>query len=644
MIWFFTTRGVVTFNDRVFGNDCMFIQQDTAAMFVSLKGRKFAHDFQVGQWLELGGPFQPGKNIPTINPLAITELGRCPLPAPSLQVVQFPVPGNRDGRWTEVRGVVHAVNSNGTVVLEASGGPLSAWIGKTSREDLTRYIDAEARLRGVLTLTLQDAPLLLVPSPSFVEMEQAAPQDSFSVPIRLASNIFENAEASVPHRIRLTGHVTFVGIGLFFMQDTSGGVCVQPVEEQTLQIGQAVEVVGFPLANGPTRTLTEALVRPREGSRVLRPQKLNAGKAISFNQSGALVQLNASLIARRFRGGSQIFELQEKQRVFEAELPIGRLPAFAPGSRLQLSGVCDFVTVTPAASEAVAVESPSSGALKLWLRSPADVVLLSRPPWWTWRRAAMLFGTLLTVLALSLLRIHLLRRRLERHLAFSRQILESQESERHRIAANLHDSLGQNLLLIKNQARLAMQQATDESILHRRLGEISGCASQAIDEVREITHALRPYQLDRLGLTQAIRAVVNRAAENTSILFASHADDIDGLFDKESEIQLYRIVQEAVNNILKHSAASEAVVVVKKLEATISLSIRDNGRGFDAGAPRPFDSQDVGHGVTGIKERVRILGGMFAIDSRPGQGTSLNIEIPIPVSKHETRSETINRG
>jgi len=524
-------------------------------------------------------------------------------------------------------------------VLVSSGGPLSVWIGKTSPDALSQCVDAKLRVRGVLSLTIQEAPLLLVPSTSFLEVAEEAPKDPFSVPTCLASNLFASeGKAATPHRVRLAGKVTFTGARSFFVQDSSGGVRAQLVDDGELQVGQSIEVVGFPAGNGLTRTLTEALARPAGAMRDVLPQKLDAGEGISFTQAGALVQISANLIAKRARDGSHVFELQEKQRAFEAELPVGELPSFAPGSRLQLSGVCDFVTVAPAASGGVAAESPSTGALKIWLRSPADVVLLSRPPWWSWRHTAALIGMLLAVLLVSLLRIHLLRRRLERQLAFSRQILQSQESERHRIAANLHDSLGQNLLVIKNQARLAMQPAADESVLRRRLDEISGCASQAIEEVREITHALRPYQLDRLGLTQAIRATINRAAENSSILFASHADDIEGLFDKESEIHIYRIVQEAVNNILKHSAATEAAVVVKKLAATVSISIRDNGRGFDTTTLHNSNSHDVGHGINGINERVRILGGTFLIDSRPDQGTSSSVEIPVipvPVSKHE---------
>ncbi len=633
MVGYYGTRGVVTFNDRVFGEDVMFVQEDNAALRVSLKDRNYGNRFEVGQWVDLGGNLQPGKNISILNPMAVTELGWHFMPEPLPAPVQFPVPANRDGRWTEVAGVVHAVNANGTLTLMASSGPLIVWVGKTSSAALERLVDARLRMRGVLSLTLQDLPILLVPSTRFVNVEREAPGDPFSLPTRLAGDLFSTApDGSSVHRVKLAGHITFADNSTLFLQDASAGVRVKLAELRTLAVGQAVEVVGFPSANGVMRTLTEALVRPVDGIRAVPPQQLDAGDGISFKYAGALVEIKANLFAQQNKNGRQVLELQEKQRIFEAELPPGStaLPAYAPGSRLQLSGVCDFATAAAVVAGGAADESPSVGALKILLRSPADVVRLSGPPWWTWKHTSVLVGGLLTVLVVSMLRIQLLRHRLDRQLAISRQMLEGQESERHRIAANLHDSLGQNLLVIKNQARLAMQPAADEALLRQRLDEISGCASQAIEEVREITHALRPYQLDRLGLTQTIRATVNRAAENSPVLFASHVDDIDGLLDKESEIHAYRIVQEAINNILKHSAATEATVVVKRLTATVSLSVRDNGRGFDPAAPHDPNRHDVGHGLSGIKERARILGGGFQLDARPGQGTTLTIEIPVP--------------
>src|SRR5262249_34328462 len=142
------------------------------------------------------------------------------------------------------------------------------------------------------------------------------------------------------------------------------------------------------------------------------------------------------------------------------------------------------------------------------------------------------------------------------------------------------------------------------------------------------------YQLDRLGLSQAIRAIVTRAAENSQISFASHVDDVDGLFNQESDIHVYRIVQESINNVLKHSGATEAAVVVKRQGETVSVSIRDNGRGFDTNLPPQNGRHESGFGLNGINERARILRGKVTINSRPGQGTNVSVELPILV--HET--------
>ena len=260
------------------------------------------------------------------------------------------------------------------------------------------------------------------------------------------------------------------------------------------------------------------------------------------------------------------------------------------------------------------------------------MTVLSGPAWWTWEKAATLMGILLITLALALAWIHLLRRRLERHraaqLAFSQQVLRKLEEERRRIAVNLHDSLGQTLLVIKHRAMSAIESLTEEQPAYSQLEGISTVTSQAIEEIRRITRGLHPYQLDRLGLTQAIRASVNEASENGSILFASRIEDIDGLFDKDGEIHVYRIAQEAITNVVKHSAATEATVVLKKAPTAVFISIRDNGRGFDL-AKLSSHPQSLGFGLSGLTERVRILKGTVAIDSHLGAGTSLSVEVPL---------------
>jgi signal transduction histidine kinase len=324
----------------------------------------------------------------------------------------------------------------------------------------------------------------------------------------------------------------------------------------------------------------------------------------------------------------------------------GHLKDVLVGSQVSIVGVCDTdSTAVPRGT--TAKEKAALASLNIWLRSPDDVIILSGPPWWTWKRAALLIGTLFTILTAALLWVYFLRRRLHRQkalqLAFSRQVLERLEDERRRIAANLHDGLGQVLLAIRNQALVAMQRRSEENGVHQHLEEISDATSQALNEVRQITHGLRPYQLNRLGLTQAIRAALNQVSSDSNIMFANRVDDVDGVFDSDSEIHVYRIVQEAINNVIKHSSANEAAVVIKNRQDVISLSIRDNGKGFDMNSVSPSEPSALGYGLSGIAERVRILKGTISVDSRPGKGTILSIEIPVTSGKDESRNNHIDR-
>jgi len=629
---FYGFGGAVTFNDRVFGSDYIFVQADSAVVLVTLNERALKSHLNVGEWADFSGALESGKYLPVVTPLVITKLGWHTMPSP----VAVP---NQEGEWSEIEGVVHSVNTNGTLSIAGKDGPAYLWLGQTPSHILDHYVDAKLCARGVLMLHLLDAPVLLVPSRNFVDVKEEAPEESAGQPARSIGDLLsEGTESSGGHRARVIGEITYRDARSFFIQDSSGGICVRCPVPPTMQTGETVEVVAFPTMSGDVRTLTEARVRPAKTIQHISPKALDVSETVSSKPNGTLVFLTATLLDRKTNELGQVLELQEQQRIFSATLSTqsGNLPDMVAGSRLRVTGVCENETTSAPLAGETPPRKQFLASLNLLLRSPADVTVLSGPPWWTWKRTAGLVTTLLTVLATTLLWVHLLRRRLERQhaaqLAFSRQVLAQLEDERRRIAINLHDSLGQILLAIKNHALLAIQRPPDEQALRQRMDEISGASSQAIEEVRQITHGLRPYQLDRLGLTQAIRALVSRASINNSILFASRVEDIDGLFDKDAEIHVYRIVQEAVTNVVKHSAATEAAVVIKKRTAVVSLSIRDNGRGFEPAKPSP-QPHDLGYGLTGITERVRILGGTLAIDSRPGAGASLNVEVPLPIRK-----------
>ena len=634
---YYYTRAVVTFNDRVLGRDCLFAQDESSGMRLTSSDPRLGEQLQVGRWADLSGHLLPGKYAPALNLAIVGVVGRHEMPEPEGEPLELPPPSSREGRWTELTGVVRALNPDGMLLMMLKGGPIRVWVGHSSTNDLARYVDATLRARGVLSLATHESPVLLVPSGEFVEVDQSPPPDPFRLESRSVASLTPGgAESPSAHRVKVTGWVIFRNEKVLFVEDRSGGVRVQTLEPPMARVGDDVEVAGFPEFNHSLPVLSEALSRRIGTQRAIVPARVDLGEALAGRHNCRLVQLKATYLGRKSSETSQVLELQSEQRVFQAVLAnnLGTMPRWQVGSVLELTGVSEVELNAPPGLGAAGEDSPPLAAVQLILRGPADAVLLSGPPWWTWKRASVLVGALSAVLMGSLLWIHLLRLRLERQqaarLAFSRHILEGQETERHRIAANLHDGLGQNLLVIKNQARLGLQTSSDESGLRHRLDEISSLASQAIEEVRQITHDLRPYQLDRLGLTQAIRAVVNRVSENSPIVFASHVDDIDGLFDKESEIHVYRIVQESLSNIVKHSGATEAAVVLKRQAGAISLSIRDNGCGFEIGPGGPAGRLGAGAGLGGISERVRILGGNLDLNSRPGQGTSLACEIPLP--------------
>lgn len=626
---FYFTRGVVTFNDRVGDKDRMFVQEAFGGISISQAQGPIASLLQVGQFAEVGGNLLPGRFAPAILPMTVNIRGWQNFPAPAIPSAEAPAASYRDGLWTEVEGVVRSVNGDGTMVLMGRQVPLLVWVGRTDLESLRRFVNSTLRIRGVMSLDTFDAPVLLVPSRSFVEIVEPAPEVPVA-PVPVASLRDAHTESGWVHEVKVAGTTTYRGDGFFYLQDDTGAVRVQPIQPPPSEIGGAVEATGFPGREGVQELLSNASWRSIGTAPPVAAAGLNARNP-EPGRNGMLVNIEALLLSQRTRGASgteRILELQAGGHDFEAVLANSQapLPELATGSLLSVTGVCILEPVS--ASDSVG-GAPMSLA-RFLLRTPNDVTVLRGAPWWTWKRVTVLIGILVAVLAGSLLRIFIMKRRFARQqaarLLFAREMLENQEGERRRIAASLHDSLGQNLLVIRNQAQRALQSATDKSPARQRLEEISDATLHAINEVREITHNLRPYQLDRLGLTQAISALARKVSETSPVELACHVDEVDGIFDKESEIHIYRIVQEGINNIVKHSGATEATVVIKNASGRLSISIRDNGRGLAANSA----SSAAGFGLTSIRERAQIMGGTAGIDSAPGHGVNLHIDLPLP--------------
>lgn len=218
-----------------------------------------------------------------------------------------------------------------------------------------------------------------------------------------------------------------------------------------------------------------------------------------------------------------------------------------------------------------------------------------------------------------------LRRGQQAREQFTRELITSQEAERRRIAGELHDSLGQNLLLMKNRAQMGLAAGAGVTEIREQLEGIREVATQAIAEVRQISRDLHPYQLDHLGLTRALESLIAGVAQSTTLTIERKLEDVDEVFSQDAATNIYRVVQEGLNNILKHARATRVRIELERDVRQVRLWLQDDGCGFELVGERAPG----GLGLKNIAERVRILGGTLQLRSRPGAGTTMEVFLPV---------------
>ena len=209
------------------------------------------------------------------------------------------------------------------------------------------------------------------------------------------------------------------------------------------------------------------------------------------------------------------------------------------------------------------------------------------------------------------------------------QIVEAQEIERRRISRELHDEIGQALYAIKFDLEMIDKNRPQiPADVRERLGEAKTLSSQTLSAMRQLSQDLRPTMLDDLGLIPTLRWYVQNFSNRLNIYANFEAIGLEEKLSPQIETAFYRIVQEALNNIAKHAQANRVEVSLVKRDSRIYASIHDNGKGFDLEKALHPESPEAGFGIIGIKERVSLLGGQIDIQSRPGFGTLISIEIP----------------
>lgn len=224
-------------------------------------------------------------------------------------------------------------------------------------------------------------------------------------------------------------------------------------------------------------------------------------------------------------------------------------------------------------------------------------------------------GLILAMLGFFGFQLNKTRRQRNEKIAFTEALIFAQEAERKRIARDLHDGVGQSLLIIKQQMA-----ANQESSL-----ENQELIAETLEEVRAISRDLHPFQLEKFGLTAAIKEAIIKVEKATDLFVSKEIENIDPYISKEAQIHIFRTIQESMSNIVKHASATAAKVTIEKLDREVHIKIQDNGKGFDHELAI-VTSKSLG--LRTMNERISAIGGKLTIRRGETKGTVIEIQIP----------------
>ncbi len=212
--------------------------------------------------------------------------------------------------------------------------------------------------------------------------------------------------------------------------------------------------------------------------------------------------------------------------------------------------------------------------------------------------------------------------------ALSGRILHAYEEERSRLARELHDEIGQALTVISLDLQyLQVKLASEESFLQEKIKSSMQLLEQTLDYVRRQIVDLRPPSLDKIGLIEVVREMARELGSRAGLTIDIQEKGFSRRLPADIETALYRCIQEALTNTVRHASASKVAIEMLKNSNEVSADIQDNGKGFDPGHLK-FNSKGVG--LAGIRERVKLLGGKLKINAAPGRGVRISILIPLP--------------
>jgi signal transduction histidine kinase/streptogramin lyase len=265
---------------------------------------------------------------------------------------------------------------------------------------------------------------------------------------------------------------------------------------------------------------------------------------------------------------------------------------------------------------------------------PALSIVVLPPFWGTWWFRLLAVAMLASALfAVHVGRVRRLKREQAQRSVYLQELIDAQEQERARISNEMHDSLGYDVSMVKQRVREGLARPVLDVEVRSDFQDVLRLADRIEEEMKTIAYALRPYHLDKVGLTRSIQELVLEMGDASGVELSMELTPIDDLFSSESEIHIYRMIQESLNNVVKHSGAHRATVTISRAAEAVEIRVEDDGEGLSKHRESAADGQ--GLGLIGIRERARLVGGDVRIESRQRRGTSIIVRLPVQTTDYE---------
>jgi signal transduction histidine kinase len=600
-----------------------------------------------------------GRFSPIIMARRAVRLGLGTPPEPTQPTIDQLLNGTLDAQYVEIQGIATEVHTNRLTML-TRGGKIQVylvppmWDGEPSvlTEDgsiqqdwssahvaaLKSYEGALLRVRGSLSpvknrVTLQFTAGEVQMRAAVISVDRPAPLDPFDAPAKRAAELLMfDAQATAFQPVKVTGQVLHQRNGEICLMDGNQGLRFIPRQPVKFTAGDVVEVAGFPELGGPSPVLREADARKIGQSALPRPQRLLASAPLLFNGSydSTLVQLQARLINLSAEHDDLVLGLQMGPHFFVARLekPQGTVHSIPVGSLLDVTGVYVGRGTTP---------GQGIDAFELLLNSPSDIRVLAQPSWWTLKRLAGIVGLLVGVIAGSSVWIGLLRRQVEqRTQQLRREISEREqaeqqravEAERSRIARDLHDDLGSSLTEISLLADAGPGSPPSFKKAGNRFHLISEKARTLINALDVIVWLVNPRKDSLPFLASYLSSYAEEYLSASGIACRLKIPlNLPPLpLSAETRHGLFLAVKETLNNAVRHAGAREVLLELSTAGSELSISIADNGRGFEPAVVSR------GNGLNNLHERLTRLGGRCVLQSTPGKGTTVVLTFPLPAA------------